>query len=101
MKIVWSKKLNSTAGRANWKCETVRTPPGEGGEGVKVTYKHVASVELAEKVIDDEGVCVLRVISQRYFVFRAYLDMRIKRRTNTSRPDQTDSQTSSHTNTAT
>lgn len=52
VKIIWSKKLNSTAGRANWKREGTSTR-NEAGETV-VNYRHIASIELAEKVIDDE-----------------------------------------------
>ena len=52
VRLIWSKKLNSTAGRANWRQEVVRstgnaTPPVS-------KYRHHASIELAEKVIDDE-----------------------------------------------
>ena len=50
--IVWNKKLNSTAGRANWRRE--RIGKQGSGEDTKVLYKHSASIELAEKVIDDE-----------------------------------------------
>lgn len=53
IKIIWSKKLNSTAGRANWKREGARSRT-ESGETV-VAYKHIASIELAEKVINDES----------------------------------------------
>lgn len=53
IKIIWSKKLNSTAGRANWKRETL-TSKDAAGASTKV-YRHHASIELAEKVIDDEG----------------------------------------------
>jgi germ cell nuclear acidic protein len=52
IRIVWNKKLNSTAGRAQWRREgTVRK---HSGGSVDKTYKHYASIELAEKVIDDE-----------------------------------------------
>ncbi|OAA73749.1 hypothetical protein ISF_00650 [Cordyceps fumosorosea ARSEF 2679] len=54
VKIEWSKTLNTTAGRANWKKETVRTAPSDGTDAI-VTYNHYASIELAEKVIDDES----------------------------------------------
>ena len=54
VKIEWSKTLNTTAGRANWKKETVRTTPSDGSDAT-VTYNHHASIELAEKVIDDES----------------------------------------------
>lgn len=52
--LVWSKTLNTTAGRANWKRETIRTK-NASGEEVSVQYKHHASIELAEKVINDEN----------------------------------------------
>ena len=53
VKIVWTKTLNTTAGRANWRRETIRTKQADGTQ-LSVTYKHHASIELAEKVIDDE-----------------------------------------------
>lgn len=53
VRIEWSKTLSTTAGRANWKKETVRTTPSDGPDTI-VTYNHYASIELAEKVIDDE-----------------------------------------------
>jgi hypothetical protein len=52
VKIVWNKKLNSTAGRANWRRECTRTTHSDGTVDKK--YKHIANIELAEKVIDDE-----------------------------------------------
>ncbi|KAB8664824.1 hypothetical protein FH972_026248 [Carpinus fangiana] len=48
IQIVWSKKLTSTAGRAHWRREALRTP------SAPPTHRHVASIELAEKVIDCE-----------------------------------------------
>ena len=55
VKIIWSKKLNTTAGRANWKRETMRpSTGGMDGEPAPITYRHYAAIELAEKVIDDE-----------------------------------------------
>ncbi|WYZ43034.1 hypothetical protein EsH8_VI_000733 [Colletotrichum jinshuiense] len=53
IKINWSTKLNTTAGRANWRRETVRSKSPDGTEK-SVTHRHHASIELAEKVIDDE-----------------------------------------------
>lgn len=52
--IVWSKKLRSTAGRANWRKETLRTKNPDGSVSTK-SNRHHASIELAEKIIDDEG----------------------------------------------
>ena len=54
IQIIWSKKLCSTAGRANWRRETIRTKNADGS-APNTLYRHHASIELAEKVIDDEG----------------------------------------------
>ncbi|KAM3547759.1 hypothetical protein ARSEF4850_009818 [Beauveria asiatica] len=54
VKIEWTKNLNTTAGRANWRKETIRTIPSDGSDAT-ITYNHHASIELAEKVIDDES----------------------------------------------
>lgn len=53
IKLQWTKTLTTTAGRANWRKETVRTTSPDGSES-SVTYKHHASIELSEKVIDDD-----------------------------------------------
>jgi predicted SprT family Zn-dependent metalloprotease len=62
--IVWSKKLNTTAGRANWKREAIRTRP-LGSAPPTTTYRHHASIELAEKVIDDEDR-LLNVVAHEF-----------------------------------
>ena len=54
IRIIWSRKLNSTAGRANWKRETIRSKNSDGTV-TNIVYRHYASIELAEKVIHDEG----------------------------------------------
>ena len=54
IKVIWSKKLSSTAGRANWKKELVRSKTVDGAAPAQ-TERHHASIEMAEKVIDDEG----------------------------------------------
>ena len=54
IQIIWSKKLCSTAGRANWRREAIRSKDADG-LGSNITHRHHASIELAEKVIDDEG----------------------------------------------
>lgn len=48
VKITWSKTLQKTAGRAQWKGERFRDREG------RVNTKHHASIELAERIIDDE-----------------------------------------------
>ncbi|EXJ85787.1 hypothetical protein A1O1_06155 [Capronia coronata CBS 617.96] len=61
VKIIWSKTLRSTAGRANWKRTVTKTSgsPVKGAEdenraaaGPGVQIQHFASIELAEKIID-------------------------------------------------
>lgn len=54
IQIIWSKKLSSTAGRANWRREAIRSKVTDGLES-STTCRHHAFIELAEKVIDDEG----------------------------------------------
>lgn len=71
VKIIWSKNLRSTAGRANWRRTVTKKPtsdadsPTKGTDGYlgmaeemdksqKVLVQHFASIELAEKVIDTE-----------------------------------------------
>lgn len=53
IKLIWSKKLTSTAGRANWRREIVQSP--NPNEDISTAYRHHASIELAEKIIDGEG----------------------------------------------
>ena len=60
VKVVWNKKFKSTAGRARWRREKTTVvatgqPPKDTG-GPSVTYRHVASVELSEEVVIDEGM---------------------------------------------
>ena len=64
VKLIWSKKLTTTAGRANWKKEKITTlatdQPPQGGGGQPVSYRHIASIELSEKVIDDESTYITK-----------------------------------------
>ncbi|KAH0544001.1 hypothetical protein FGG08_001768 [Glutinoglossum americanum] len=59
VKLIWSKKLTTTAGRANWKKEKIaKLVTDEALRNIgsqSVAYRHIASIELAEKVIDDEN----------------------------------------------
>ncbi|ORY15827.1 SprT-like family-domain-containing protein [Clohesyomyces aquaticus] len=54
IKLVWSKTLKTTAGRANWRRETFRLRTGPELTDVCPEVRHHCSIELAEKVIDDE-----------------------------------------------
>lgn len=76
IKIVWSKKLNTTAGRANWKRETLRSTSTQG-TAAAVIHHHHASIELAEKVIDDEER-LLNVIAHEFCHLANFMISNIK-----------------------
>ncbi len=79
VKIIWSKKLNSTAGRANWKRETLKssTLSSDGKPQPTVTYRHHAAIELAEKVIDDEDR-LINVIAHEFCHLANFMISNIK-----------------------
>ncbi|KAH6606297.1 hypothetical protein Trco_005450 [Trichoderma cornu-damae] len=55
VKIVWSNTLKTTAGRANWRRESVKSKPtSDNGRMDEKQYRHHSTIELAEKIIDDE-----------------------------------------------
>ncbi|KAL8713940.1 MAG: hypothetical protein Q9220_002086 [cf. Caloplaca sp. 1 TL-2023] len=64
VKLVWSKKLQSTAGRANWKREVIRSKDTDKDPSIAKS-RHHATIELAEKVIDDEDR-LINVIAHEY-----------------------------------
>lgn len=66
VKIVWSNTLKTTAGRANWKRETMISKQTGGSAKTDVKqYRHHSSIELAEKIIDDEQR-LLNVIAHEF-----------------------------------
>ncbi|KAK7745901.1 hypothetical protein SLS53_002620 [Cytospora paraplurivora] len=70
IRIDWSNRLNTTAGRANWRRETTRRRDAETGAAAAAaaaptSHRHHASIELAEKVIDDEAR-LLNVIAHEF-----------------------------------
>ncbi|KAI9666340.1 MAG: hypothetical protein M1821_004276 [Bathelium mastoideum] len=65
VKLEWSRKLNSTAGRAHWKKEGRREKTLQGQEKAEIKYRHEAKIELAEKVIDCEDR-LINVIAHEY-----------------------------------
>lgn len=65
VKIIWSKRLKSTAGRAQWKGEKVNKYLPQPDGTVALQYRHYASIELAEKIIDDEDR-LLNVIAHEF-----------------------------------
>jgi predicted SprT family Zn-dependent metalloprotease len=78
IKIIWSKKLNTTAGRANWKRETIRSSTLQAdGKPAPPTYRHHAAIELAEKVIDDEDR-LLNVIAHEFCHLANFMVSNIK-----------------------
>lgn len=65
IRIEWTNKLNTTAGRANWKRETIKSKSMDGETSSTTRFRHHASIELAEKVIDDEHR-LLNVIAHEF-----------------------------------
>lgn len=63
IRIEWTNKLHTTAGRANWKRETIKQK--KDGETISSRYRHHASIELSTKVIDDENR-LLNVIAHEF-----------------------------------
>ena len=62
VKLNWNNKLNPTAGRANWKRETVR---GRTADQTEAQHRHHASIDISEKVIDNEHR-LLNVIAHEF-----------------------------------
>ncbi|KAM7207959.1 SprT-like family domain containing protein [Naviculisporaceae sp. PSN 640] len=57
IKLNWTNKLNTTAGRANWRREKAKDTASHRASTTTDTnpkYKHHASIDIAEKIIDDE-----------------------------------------------
>jgi predicted SprT family Zn-dependent metalloprotease len=53
IKLIWSRTLKTTAGRANWRREQIRIRTGPLPTDYTTEIRHHCSIELAEKVIDD------------------------------------------------
>lgn len=81
IKIIWSNKLNTTAGRANWKRETIRSsaPSASGTQPPQVTisHRHHASIELASKVITTNSR-LLNVIAHEFCHLANFMISNIK-----------------------
>ncbi|TLD29107.1 hypothetical protein PspLS_03410 [Pyricularia sp. CBS 133598] len=62
IKLQWTKTLNTTAGRANWRRETIQRKHSRAAAGANAPAeivtttecRHHATIELADKVIDNE-----------------------------------------------
>lgn len=54
VKITWSKTLQKTAGRAQWRSERVECRGPDGQRTGASQYIHHATIELAERIIDDQ-----------------------------------------------
>jgi predicted SprT family Zn-dependent metalloprotease len=73
VQLIWSKTLTTTAGRANWKRETIKTrtrpssdkTTGQDGTVTTVTHKHHASIELSTKIIDNSDR-LLNVVAHEF-----------------------------------
>jgi hypothetical protein len=59
VKVIWNKKFRSTAGRAKLrreKTDELGTGQSSTTSGLSVTYRHIASIELSEKIVIEEGM---------------------------------------------
>lgn len=59
VKIIWSKNLRSTAGRANWRRTVTKASTDSSNQNIPrragdAMVQHYATIELADKVIDNE-----------------------------------------------
>jgi predicted SprT family Zn-dependent metalloprotease len=54
VKIIWSKTLQKTAGRAQWRSERVECQGPDGQKTSATQHVHYAAIELAERIIDDQ-----------------------------------------------
>ena len=77
VKIIWNKKLNTTAGRAKWKRETIKSLSTIDENPKLPNYRHHAAIELAEKVIDDEDR-LLNVIAHEFCHLANFMISNIK-----------------------
>ncbi|KAI5361367.1 putative sprT-like, zinc ribbon domain-containing protein [Septoria linicola] len=63
VQLVWSKTLNSTAGRANWRRETTKSHSRSDPSNIITVHKHFASIELAEKVLTYSEDCETKLLN--------------------------------------
>ncbi|KAL4789788.1 SprT-like family-domain-containing protein [Aspergillus venezuelensis] len=83
VRIVWSKTLQTTAGRANWRRDrslpdSRSGTPGDSSSGSETPpvsesiIKHYATIELAERIIDDEDR-LLNTLAHEYCHLANYI----------------------------
>lgn len=65
LRITWSNTLNSTAGRAHWKCRTLSTTTTNTDGSISKHKQHYASIELASKVLANE-TDLLNTVAHEY-----------------------------------
>lgn len=72
VKIIWSKTLKTTAGRAHWKGERMRPSSSSSSESDGPRYRHHAMIELAERIIDNEDR-LLNTLAHEYCHLANYM----------------------------
>ncbi|RFU24214.1 hypothetical protein B7463_g12130, partial [Scytalidium lignicola] len=78
VKIIWSKTLQTTAGRANWRREVVQASTlGLSDIAPAPKYRHHASIELAEKIINDEDR-LLNVMAHEFCHLATFMVSNVK-----------------------
>lgn len=75
VKIIWSKTLQTTAGRAKWKREKLSSSSDESSSSMKI--KHHATIELAERIIDSEDR-LLNTLAHEYCHLANYMISNIR-----------------------
>jgi predicted SprT family Zn-dependent metalloprotease len=79
--IIWSKTLNTTAGRAKWRAETTKSHRSDPAVPPTVVTRHFASIELAEKVLtfgEDAETRLLNVIAHEFCHLANFMVSKVK-----------------------
>ncbi|KAL4934029.1 SprT-like family-domain-containing protein [Aspergillus undulatus] len=81
VRIIWSKTLQTTAGRANWRRDRSLPDSTDGSSGSETprvqTTKHYATIELAERIVDDEDR-LLNTLAHEYCHLANYIVSNIR-----------------------
>ncbi|KAL2785192.1 SprT-like family-domain-containing protein [Aspergillus keveii] len=79
VRIIWSKTLQTTAGRASWKRDRSSGCSSSGSDTSSSTTstKHFATIELAERIIDDEDR-LINTMAHEYCHLANYIVMGVR-----------------------
>ncbi|KAL2811118.1 SprT-like family-domain-containing protein [Aspergillus granulosus] len=79
VRIIWSKTLQTTAGRASWKRDRTSASPASSSDTSSSTSstKHFATIELADRIIDDEDR-LINTMAHEYCHLANYMVMGVR-----------------------